>query len=112
MLLKKFPLNDKRQLLKDLFIGVQVAILSVPLSLIFAQVAGVPAQYGLYGSLFSMLIFGIMSSSPRMVVGVDVAPAALAGTLIAGLEIVPESPDAITIMPFITLLTSFWLLLF
>ena len=112
MLLKKFPLNDKRQLLKDLFIGVQVAILSVPLSLIFAQVAGVPAQYGLYGSLFSMLIFGIMSSSPRMVVGVDAAPAALAGTLIAGLEIVPESPDAITIMPFITLLTSFWLLLF
>ena len=107
-----FPINNKKLIVKDLCTGVMVSLISVPLSLIFSQVAGLPAQYGLYGSLFSMLVFGVFSSSPRMVIGVDAAPAALAGTLIAGLGITAESPDAITIMPFITLLTAFWLLLF
>lgn len=96
----------------DLFIGIIIALVSIPISMGYASVAGLPVVYGLYGSLLPILLFGLISSSPRAVFGVDAAPAALVGGMLAGMGIAPESAEALRIIPLVTFLTSLWLVLF
>lgn len=105
--------NYKREFLKkDIISGIIVALISIPISMGYAQVAGLPVVYGLYGSLFPVLIFGLLSSSPQFVFGVDAAPAALVGGTLASLGIAAGSSEAMQIVPVITFVTSCWLLLF
>lgn len=40
---------DRQQLGPDLFSGVLIALLSIPISMGYAQLAGLPPVYGLYG---------------------------------------------------------------
>ena len=49
---------------------------SIPISMGYAQIAGLPAVYGLYGSVFPIVLFALFSTSPQFVFGVDAAPAA------------------------------------
>ncbi len=105
--------NYKREFLKkDIISGIIVALISIPISMGYAQVAGLPVVYGLYGSLFPVLIFGLLSSSPQFVFGVDAAPAALVGGTLASLGIATGSSEAMQIVPVITFVTACWLLLF
>ena len=105
--------NYKREFLKkDIISGIIVALISIPISMGYAQVAGLPVVYGLYGSLFPVLVFGLLSSSPQFVFGVDAAPAALVGGMIASLGIEAGSSEAMQIVPVITFVTAGWLLLF
>ena len=55
----------------DVLSGVIVALVSIPISMGYAQIAGLPPVYGLYGSLLPILCFGLLTSSPQFVVGVD-----------------------------------------
>ncbi|MBR3538292.1 MAG: SulP family inorganic anion transporter [Eubacterium sp.] len=96
----------------DLLIGVLIAAISIPISMGYANVAGLPAIYGLYGSFLPILVYGLLTSSPRFVFGVDAAPAALTGALLSTLGITAGTEDAIRIMPLITLLVALWLFLF
>lgn len=105
--------NYKREFLKkDIISGIIVALISIPISMGYAQVAGLPVVYGLYGSLFPVLIFGLLSSSPQFVFGVDAAPAALVGGTLASLGIAAGSNEAMQIVPVITFVTAFWLFFF
>ncbi|MBO4389835.1 MAG: SulP family inorganic anion transporter [Lachnospiraceae bacterium] len=104
--------KEKGRLIKDLFIGVVIALVSVPISMGYASVAGLPVIYGLYGSLLPILLFGLISSSPRFVFGVDAAPAALCGALLLNLGITSGSEEAVRLIPVVTLLVAFWLLFF
>ena len=108
----QFRVKDRQILIKDLLTGVVIALLSIPLSMGYAQVAGLPPQYGLYGSLLPVLVYSLFTSSPRMVFGVDAAPAALVATLLPELGISPGSAEAPAVMAVITLLTGLWLALF
>ena len=110
--MEQFRVNDGRQLARDILTGVVIALLSIPLSMGYAQVAGLPPQYGLYGSLVPVLIYSLLTSSPRIVFGVDAAPAALVATLLPELGAVPGSPDAPAMMATVTCLTGLWLTLF
>lgn len=110
--MEQFRVNSRQDLVRDLLTGVVIALLSVPLSIGYAQVAGLPPQYGLYGSLVPVLIYSLLTSSPRMVFGVDAAPAALVATLLPELGATPGSPDAPAIMAAVTCLTALWLGLF
>ena len=65
--------------IRDLLAGVIVALVSIPISMGYAQLAGLPMIFGLYGSLFPILVFGLFTSSRNYVFGVDAAPAALVG---------------------------------
>ena len=47
---------------------------SIPIAMGYAQIAGLPAVYGLYGSIFPILIFALCSTSPQFIFGVDAAP--------------------------------------
>lgn len=97
---------------QDLLIGVILAFVSIPISMGYAQVAGLPVSYGLYGSLLPPLIFALFSTSPRFFFGVDAAPAALIGGMLASMSFAGESAEALRIIPAITFLVSLWLLFF
>lgn len=105
--------NDKAEYLKkDILSGMIVALVSIPISMGYAQVAGLPVVYGLYGSLLPILIYGLLTSSPQFVFGVDATPAALIGGTLATLGIEGGSPEAIRLVPVITLVTAAWLFIF
>ena len=101
-----------KTLKKDILSGIIVALVSIPISMGYAQVAGLPVVYGLYGSLLPILVFSLITSSPQFVFGVDATPAALVGATLASLGIVTGSEEAIRLVPVITLVTAGWLLLF
>lgn len=85
---------------------------SIPISMGYAQIAGLPAIYGLYGSVFPILLFGFFSTSRQFIFGVDAAPAALVGSALISLGIEFGSPQAISVVPLITFFVSLWLLIF
>ena len=78
----------------------------------YAQVAGLPPVYGLYGSVFPILIFGLLSTSPQFIFGVDAAPAALVGAFLAEKGITYGSDEAVSAVPLITMCVSIWLMVF
>ncbi len=107
----KFAVAPK-QLAKDIIGGIIVALISIPISMGYAQISGLPMQYGLYGSVIPIFLFGLLTSSKDFVFGVDAAPAALVGGAIATMGISAESAEAMNAVPIITALVSVWLLVF
>ncbi len=96
----------------DILAGIIVAAVSIPISMGYAQIAGLPAVYGLYGSVFPILIFSLFSTSPQFIFGVDAAPAALVGAGLISMGIEFYSKEALIIVPAITFFTASWLLIF
>lgn len=103
---------DRRHLPKDLFAGILIAAVSIPISMGYAQIAGLPAVTGLYGSVFPILLFALLSTSPQFVFGVDAAPAALVGSVLLSLGIESGSAEAAAVVPVITFWVAVWLLAF
>lgn len=103
---------NKRYLINDIIAGIIVALISIPISMGYAQVAGLPVVYGLYGSVLPVVVFAFTTSSPQFVFGVDAAPAALVGATLATLGVTSGSDEAIRLVPAITVVTALWLLLF
>ncbi len=89
-----------------------MAFLSVPMGMGYAQVAGLPAIYGLYSSFLPILFFGLITTSKNFVFGVDAAPAALVGGALVTLGVQPESAKAMELIPFLTFLVALWLFVF
>ena len=101
-----------RNLPGDIFSGIIIAAVSIPISMGYAQISGIPAIYGLYGSVFPILFFALFSTSKQFIFGVDAAPAAIVGSALASLGIAAESPDALACVPVIAFFAGLWLLLF
>lgn len=102
----------KEYLKKDIFSGIIMAAVSIPISMGYAQIAGLPAVYGLYGSVFPILFFALFSTSRQFIFGVDAAPAAIVGAALVSLGIESGSKEAMQYVPVVALLTGLWLLLF
>ena len=90
---------------KDIFSGIIMAAVSIPISMGYAQIAGLPAVYGLYGSVFPILFFALFSTSRQFIFGVDAAPAAIVGAALVSLGIESGSKEAMQYVPVIALLT-------
>ena len=103
---------DKKNLPKDILAGIIIMAVSIPISMGYAQIAGLPAVYGLYGSVFPILAFALFSTSPQFIFGVDAAPAALVGAALLSLNIEGGSKEALSAVPELTLLVAIWLLAF
>lgn len=99
-------------LAKDILAGIIVALVSIPISMGYAQVAGLPVTYGLYGSIVPILVYSLFTSSPQFVFGVDATPAALVGGALASLGVTAGTQEAMEIVPLITFVTACWLVLF
>lgn len=103
---------DRKNLMKDLITGIIIMAVSIPISMGYAQIAGLPAVYGLYGSVFPILAFALFSTSPQFIFGVDAAPAALVGSALLGMQIESGSKEALAVVPVITFFVAVWLLAF
>jgi len=72
----------------DLAGGIAVAAVTVPVSIANAQLAGLPPEHGLYGSILPLVVYAVLGTSRQLMVGTSAAAAALVaaaiGTLAAG----------------------------
>ena len=102
----------KEDLGKDVFSGVLIAALSIPISMGYAQIAGLPPVYGLYGSVLPIFLFAMLSTSPLFIFGVDAAPAAMVGSVLLSLGVAPGSAEALQLVPVLAFYTGLWLLVF
>lgn len=97
---------------KDIFGGMVIGFVSIPIAMGYAQIAGLPPVYGLYGSLLPILIFGLLTSSKQFIVGVDAMPAAMVGGILAQLGIASQSLEARVLVPVTSLLVAIWFFIF
>ena len=81
--LRWFPLN-RANLRIDLIAGITVALILVPQSMAYAQLAGLPVVYGLYASLLPVIVGSMWGSSNQLHTG----PVAMLA-LISAVTIVP-----------------------
>lgn len=103
---------NKKDLPGDILAGIIIMAVSIPISMGYAQIAGLPAVYGLYGSVFPILLFALFSTSPQCIFGVDAAPAALVGSALISLHVESGSNEALAVVPVLTLFVALWLLAF
>lgn len=102
----------KENLGKDILAGLIIMAVSIPISMGYAQIAGLPAVYGLYGSVLPILLFAVFSTSPQFIFGVDAAPAALVGSALLSMGIESGSEEAMRAVPVLTLFVALWLFAF
>lgn len=102
----------KENLGKDILAGLIIMAVSIPISMGYAQIAGLPAVYGLYGSVLPILFFAVFSTSPQFIFGVDAAPAALVGSALLSIGIESGSEEAMRAVPVLTLFVALWLFAF
>src|SRR4029077_2435664 len=69
----------------DASAGLTVAALTLPSSMAYAEVAGVPVTTGLYTLILPVLAYAFLSSTPRTVVGPEGTVALVTGAAVAPL---------------------------
>ena len=79
-MVKTYNVKDLPQ---DILAGLVIAALSIPVAMGYAQIAGLPAVYGLYGSIIPPLIYALFTSTKRIILGMDSATSAVTGGVIA-----------------------------
>ena len=96
---------------EDLVAGLTVALVVIPQSLAYAQLAGVPAYYGLYASLLPSIVGALFGSSAQLSTG----PVALTSLLTAAsiAPLAPPGSDAFIVhVVLLALLSGLFQLLF
>ena len=94
----------------DMVAGVVVTMMLIPQSLAYALLAGLPAETGLYASIFPLIAYAVFGSSRALSVG-PVAVVSLM-TMVALSKIVEQgSVDYISAATALALLTGGFLLL-
>ena len=94
----------------DVLAGITLAAVSIPVSLGYAKIAGMPVVTGLYTLLLPMAVFAVFGSSRHLVVGADSGTAAILGAALAGLAAV-GSPQYVRLAGLAALLAGGLLLL-
>jgi len=79
-----------RSLRADLIAGSSVALLAIPQSLAYAQLAGLPAYYGLYAALLPTIVGALFGSSPQLSTGPVALTSLLTAASIAPFAAAPE----------------------
>ncbi|MCU0271728.1 MAG: SulP family inorganic anion transporter [Acidimicrobiales bacterium] len=98
---------------RELFAGVTLAALALPLNIGYATAAGLPASVGIYSTLLPLALFACTTGSRRLVVGPDATIAALLAAAVAPLVAAGHDPEelawAASLLVAASLLAS-WLL--
>lgn len=104
--------NKKTSITKDIFAGIIVALVSIPISMGYSQIAGLPVVYGLYGSILPIFVFALLTTSPQFVVGVDAMPAVMVGALLATIGVKPDTKDCLMLVPVVSVVVGVWFIIF
>ncbi len=75
----------------DVTAGLSLAAVAIPAGLGIAKIAGLPPETGLYTCLLPVLLFALIASSRRLVVGADSATAAISAAAVGALAV--DSPE-------------------
>ena len=70
---------------RDAVAGVTLAAYAIPVSLAYASLAGLPAQYGIYCYLVGGVAYALFGTSRQLAVGPTSAISMLVGTTVAGM---------------------------
>ena len=97
---------------RDVMAGLVVAALTIPVAMGYAQIAGLPAVYGLYASILPTAVFALVTGSRRIVFSMDSAASATTGGMVAAAGIALGSGAALRLVPALTLVASVFLVLF
>ena len=83
----------------DLIAGITVALVLVPQSMAYAQLAGLPPYIGLYASFIPVMIAAFWGSSRQLATGpvavVSLMTAAALGPMVMGMDLMPEQRVAV-----------------
>jgi high affinity sulfate transporter 1 len=79
------PAYDRAWLTPDVLAAVTVAAFTVPESMAYASLAGLPPQAGLYASLAAPLLYALFGTSRQLAIGPTSAVAILVASTIGGL---------------------------
>ncbi|PSS57032.1 SulP family inorganic anion transporter [Pseudomonas sp. BBP2017] len=71
----------------DLQAGLSVAAIQIPIAIAYAQIVGLPPQYGLYACVLPMMVYALIGSSRQLMVGPDAATCAMVAGAIAPLAL-------------------------
>ncbi|MSQ55087.1 MAG: sulfate permease [Betaproteobacteria bacterium] len=82
--LRWFPM-PARALRADVLAGITVALVLVPQSMAYAQLAGMPPVYGLYAAFLPVMIGALWGSSPQLATGPVAMVSLLTGSTLAAL---------------------------
>src|SRR4249920_3415755 len=69
----------------DVIAGVTLAAYGIPVSLAYASLAGLPAQYGIYCYLVGGLFYALFGSSRQLAIGPTSAISMLVGVTVVGM---------------------------
>ncbi|WP_313294982.1 SulP family inorganic anion transporter [Pseudomonas sp.] len=79
-------LHYRREWLQaDLQAGLSVAAIQIPIAIAYAQIVGLPPQYGLYACILPMIVYALIGSSRQLMVGPDAATCAMIAGAVAPL---------------------------
>lgn len=90
---------------EDLVAGISVALLLVPQSMAYAQLAELPAYYGLYASFLPVAVAALWGSSAQLATGPVAAVSLLTASLLGALA-APGSPEFIVLAIALALLVG------
>ncbi|MBJ9976897.1 SulP family inorganic anion transporter [Pseudomonas sp. S75] len=71
----------------DLQAGLSVAAIQIPIAIAYAQIVGLPPQYGLYACIAPMVVYALIGSSRQLMVGPDAATCAMIAGAVAPLAL-------------------------
>jgi SulP family sulfate permease len=96
---------DRANLPSDLVAGIVTAIMLIPQSMAYAQLAGLPPQVGLYASVVPLIIYALLGTSGQLSVG----PVAITSLLVfsgVGALAEPGSPRFIQLVLLLALIVG------
>lgn len=93
----------------DLRAGLNVALLAFPQGMAYALIAGLPIEYGIYGSAIAAMVAPIFAKTKYITLGPTNATSVMLLSAFASLEIVGEAK--IELVPLLILLVGFFILL-
>ncbi len=102
----------KSYLGRDLLAGVVVASLTIPVSMGYASIAGLPPIYGLYASVIPLIAYITLASSPQLNVGANASSSAITASVLTAMGISLGSPEALQLVPALSFFCAIFLLLF
>ena len=88
---------------RDLFAGLSVAAVALPVSIAYAELAGLSPAVGLYASIGPLLAYALFGTSPQLMVNPDAASCAILAAAVAPLA----AGDPILYLSLATALTLF-----
>jgi high affinity sulfate transporter 1 len=94
-----------RWLRNDMAAGLSVAAIALPVGIAYAELAGVPAVFGIYSAIFPLFAYALFGSSRQLMTGPDAATCMLVAAALAPLA--AGDPDRyLALMTVLTLMTG------